>query len=354
MSGCLRVATFCVVATVTLCAQIPCFAIILHPDGEPSADFSDIDIPDPNIIGRWGSNASCVAIGRNLVITTVHQENIYTPHPEILRPVQIGAVTYTPDAVWTTAANTDIRIVKLQHANLNAFVAPYLDTNETGQEIVIGGYGKPRGSTLSTEGTPYGYTWANTQNTILRFCTNRIDSIYTLDDPNYIVADFDDLPQYMTQAEKASHEPTTFEGTVAQFDSGCGCLIKDGTWKLAGLIWGVQTHEPVADQIEAWFRDPDTLNLSPDELYAWRISDYQSWIDGVITSQPNCPYIETDLNDDCVIDESDLLIFAGQWLTTDCGPANNYCQGADFDGINGVDMADFAVLAADWLNDYRP
>ncbi len=36
------------------------FGIIMYPGHEPLADFSDIDIPDPNVVGRWESNASCV------------------------------------------------------------------------------------------------------------------------------------------------------------------------------------------------------------------------------------------------------------------------------------------------------
>ena len=80
--------------------------------------------------------------------------------------------------------------------------------------------------------------------------------------------------------------------------------------------------------------------------------DNKNWFNDVIASQPNCPYVETDLDDNCVIDEGDLSVFAGQWLKTNCGPLNNYCQGADFDRINGVNIADFATLAADWLNTY--
>ena len=337
-------------AMLLLLTGVNGMAVILHPDGEPAADFSDIYDLDPNVIGRWGSNASCVVIGRNLVITTVHQENISTPHPEILRPVQIGGVTYTPDAYWTTLDNDDIRIVKLQHANLNAYVESYPDTGEAGEDIVIGGYGKPRGGTLPPSGDAYGYIWASTSNATLRFCTNRIDSVDTIND--YVIADFDDLPQNMSMPQRNSHKPTTFEGTIAHFDSGCGWLINDGVWKLAGLTWGAQAHEPIPGQIESWFRNSVTLALSPDKLYAWRISEYQPWIESVIASQPNCPYVETDLDDNCIIDEADLIIFASQWLKTDCGPANNFCQGANFDGINGVDMADFATLAADWLKTY--
>ena len=329
-------------------------AVILHPASEPDTDFSNIDIPDPNAIGRWGTNASCVAIAGNLVITTVHQEGKDSngnPRPYVLRPVQIAGITYTPDQFWTSTLDDDIRIVKLRHANLSSYVEPYHNSDEAGKEIVIGGFGKPRGDTLSTSSTPYGYKWGGGSNTTLRFCTNRIDSV----DPAYneVVADFDDLPQNMSQSQRNFHYPTTFEGTVAHFDSGCGWFIKDGIWKIAGLTWGVNIHQPIQDQCESWFRNSTTLNLAPDSLYALRISDFFSWINSTISSQANCPYVETDLNDDCVINEQDLLIFSNQWNRHDCSAANNYCQGADIDKNNNVGLSDFAKIAADWLSDYN-
>jgi hypothetical protein len=43
----------------------------------------------------------------------------------------------------------------------------------------------------------------------------------------------------------------------------------------------------------------------------------------------------------------DLLGFAAQWLTFDCA----LCGGANLDGINGVTLSDFSVLAKNWLAD---
>jgi len=337
-------------AMLLLLTGTNCMAIILHTDTEPAAS----DIPDPNIVGRWwhsnsiGYNASCVAIARNLVITTAHQNIVTDSNGIVTSKVEIGNITYSIDQYWTTG---DIRIAKLSHANLNAYVQLYRDSNEAEKEIVIGGYGRPRGITLLTGESPYGYTWESSSNTTLRFCTNMIDAV----DADKVLADFDDLPQNMRNDRQISdHKPTAFEGTVAEFDSGCGWFVDDGVWKLAGLTWQVETHQPIPGQIEAWFRTPGLLLLNPDDIFAWRISTYQEWIDGVITSLPSCTYVETDLDDNCIIDEGDLLIFAGQWLKTDCGPLNNYCQGADFDRINGVNIADFATLASDWLNTYPP
>ena len=52
-----------------------------------------------------------------------------------------------------------------------------------------------------------------------------------------------------------------------------------------------------------------------------------------------------DLNDDQRVDKKDLRILAWQWLDPGCLVFD--CS-ADFDGVNGVNMADFALLAGNW------
>lgn len=58
-----------------------------------------------------------------------------------------------------------------------------------------------------------------------------------------------------------------------------------------------------------------------------------------------CP--EGDLNDDCIVDIDDLIEFAVQWFD-DAG------AGADFVGNDGVDMADYGVIAGNWLVEGNP
>ncbi|NIQ08197.1 MAG: hypothetical protein GWO10_00070, partial [candidate division Zixibacteria bacterium] len=52
-----------------------------------------------------------------------------------------------------------------------------------------------------------------------------------------------------------------------------------------------------------------------------------------------------DLNDDLVVDSSDLQILSWQWLSPGCMTPG--CT-ADLDGINSVNMADLALLANNW------
>ena len=57
-----------------------------------------------------------------------------------------------------------------------------------------------------------------------------------------------------------------------------------------------------------------------------------------------CP--SADLNGNCWVNIYDLVIFADQWLDPESCEETAAC--ADFDGLNGIDFADFAVLANQW------
>jgi len=57
-----------------------------------------------------------------------------------------------------------------------------------------------------------------------------------------------------------------------------------------------------------------------------------------------CP--DGDLNGDCRIDFLDVQIFAGQWLEPSSG--DEQPNGADIDGIDGVNLSDFALLVNNW------
>jgi hypothetical protein len=58
------------------------------------------------------------------------------------------------------------------------------------------------------------------------------------------------------------------------------------------------------------------------------------------------------LDGNCEVDFNDLEIFAAQWLDPPGGCSDSNC--ANFDGINGVDMFDFAMLAGNWRKKICP
>jgi len=55
-----------------------------------------------------------------------------------------------------------------------------------------------------------------------------------------------------------------------------------------------------------------------------------------------------DINDDCVVDESDLEIMANEWLDT---ATEEVTLVADLDDDGDVDFGDYAVLASSWLEE---
>ena len=331
-------------AAFLFCCTRPALGVIWHPDGEPNLA-TWTDRPDPNVAGRWGSNASCVAVSSNCIITVRHAGG------GIGTPVEIGGGTYTVAEIW--GHNTaDLRVAKLYGANLRSFVGLYEDSNEIGKDIVIGGYGDGRGGLLKTGGITYGYEWDNSKNTTLRLGTNKVDNTEndnTLGSltSDIIIADFDGLGE---------GNSTVYEGIPAVHDSGSGWFIKVGeTWKVAGLSRAVDTHyeqghfdDPNYILYEAWFRNRQFPNqLDPDYMDAVRISSYAAWIYDII-------YVPGDLTGDDWVDFTDSGAFANQWGRDDCSELNNWCEGADFEPANGsVDWDDLAFLADVWLTGWE-
>ncbi len=319
----------------------PAQALILHPGGEPNLA-SWMDRPRDDVVGRWGNNASCIAVSPNCIITTRHQGgNINTP-------VEISGSTYSIAQIWDH--NTaDLRVAELHNANLAYFAGIYKATNEVRKNIVIGGYGDGRGKLLQKQGITYGYQWDNSSNTTLRFGTNRIE--YVKNDNNLadlisevVIADFDGLGEGRS---------TIYESTAVDHDSGGGWFIKVGdTWKVAGLSRTLQLHYEKGHEgdpnhaihEQSWFRDSNDPNLfSPDYFDAVRLSSYADWI---IQTIPE--YVPGDLTDDGWVDITDFAVFGQFWLNTECAYPD-WCAGADFEPDGDVDWTDLAFLLNIWL-----
>lgn len=334
-----------------ICAAFLCLdtrlalSVILHPDGEPNLA-TWTDRPDTNVVGRWGNNASCVAVSSNSVITVRHAGG------GVGTLVVIGGKTYTVTKVWNYDS-ADLRVARLYGANLTSFVSPYRNTDEIGKGIVIGGFGDGRGTILQTSGMTYGYEWDNSSNTTLRLGTNKIDD--TGNDSNIgglvsniIIADFDGLND---------DQSTIYEGIPADHDSGSGWFIKCSninTWKVAGLSRAVETHyeqghegDPAYRLYESWFRSRTDPNiLQPDYFDAVRVSSYASWI--LATIPPRLP---GDLTGDDWVNFDDFAVFAQYWLNTNCH-SPDWCAGADCGRDGDVDWDDLAALADGWLCDW--
>jgi len=325
-----------VLAALLLWIEGSASGVILHPDGEPDL-VTWTDRPNDDVVGRWGGCASCIAVSSNCVITTRHQTSNVS--------VEIGGKTYLIAQVWNHST-ADLRIAKLNGANLANFIDIYELTDEKDQEIVMGGYGKGRGSLLETGGVTYGYEWGGGGNSTLRFGTNTIDYTYYNTSGNYIfyaiVAYFDGLTEV---------ESTIYECALADYDSGGGWFIKDGdTWKVAGLCHGVEDHyveghedDPDYRLWETWFRKrSDPNDTHPDYQVAVRLSYYAQWIYDTIPE-----VLPGDMNGDDFVDFSDFAVFTNFWLDTDCHYPD-WCLGADFEPDGDVDFADLAEFTYYW------
>jgi len=312
--------------------------VILHPDGEPNL-VTWTDRPPDDVVGRWRSNASCVVVSSNCVITVRHAGS------SVNALVEIAGEQYTVSEVWDH--NTaDLRIAKLYGANLANFVDIYENTNEVGRYFVVGGYGDGRDGLLETQGMTYGYQWDNSSNTTLRFGTNRIQGVQTDSTlegftSDIIIAYFDGLSEGIS---------TVYESTPADHDSGSGWFVKTGgIWKVAGLSRAVEVHYKAGHEDDpnyaiydqSWFRDSNDPNvLHPDYFDAVRISSYAQWLRDTLPQAG-------DLNGDDDVDFTDFSVFALYWLSSDC-QAPSWCHGADLEPDGSVNWADLAKFATYW------
>jgi len=53
----------------------------------------------------------------------------------------------------------------------------------------------------------------------------------------------------------------------------------------------------------------------------------------------------------CIVDLEHFATFAVYWLDGPCNESNNWCDGADLNQMDDVDIDDLSILAGEWLND---
>jgi hypothetical protein len=313
------------------------WGIIFHPDGEPDLS-AWADRPPDAVVGRWGSNASCVAISPNCVITTQHQ-GVSTAVPVVL-----DGQTWRISRLWLHDS-ADLCIAQLDGAHLQQYVAPVETGNEAGSSVVIAGVGNGRSGLLQTSGVVYGYGYDRLPNTTLRMGTNRIDSITKNSDGiDLLIADFDGL------SRKGS---TLYECVPASYDSGGGWFIQqDSEWKLAGLSEWVESHYEEGHQddpqylipYEAWFASRSSpLRPDPDLFGAVRIQPFVEWIKPIL-----CQAHGGDLNQDGSVDLRDFAVIAEFWSRSDCRLTQE-CMGADTESDGDVDLDDLSCFLKFWL-----
>ena len=315
----------------------PALALVQHTDGTPP------DMPDARVVGRWRHNASAVAIGPNHILTARHQGGtsggsvFFSNGSEMVQYIIGELRTPNQDGL----ENADLRIARIwttdgKPANLSSFVGLYTSGTELSKPIVMGGYGKGRGSELTTtSGKTYGYTWYGVNNGTQRWGTNYVSGVKS----NYAVSsyvsdtillDFDDI---------GTGGCSDYESACAEWDSGGGWFIFDSVseeWKLAGITAYADPGHAVG---ETWFRNPYTGKLRPDKNYAIRISQYDEWI-----SQHSATWevLPGDANLDGLVDVGDLGILGSHYGET---VGVGWTEG-DFNTDGEVNVGDLAILGA--------
>ncbi len=86
----------------------------------------------------------------------------------------------------------------------------------------------------------------------------------------------------------------------------------------------------------------------PNAAAVWGIGGLYIDNTDIFTAMRDVCYAAGDIDRDADIDAGDLAVIAAGWLNSDCGPANDWCDGADIWEPNTVDMLDYAAFAADY------
>lgn len=237
-----------VVSILTLLIGVsPASAVVLHPGYDNTSGLSK---PNANVVGKAG--ASVVAIAPQYVLTARHiglKEG---------STVKFGSKSYKVKQTWTFGT-ADLELARID-GKLSHYAPLYTKTDELRKTIVVGGYGKGRGSTDTYKGKAYAYNWGSSG---LRFGANKIDGSGTIRAGGYtsksLSIDFD--PAGSSTAVK-------YEAAMAMLDSGAGWFIKDGgTWKTIGISVAVESSG------ESKFRGKTGM-VDPDWNWAVRVSQY--------------------------------------------------------------------------------
>jgi hypothetical protein len=251
----------------TLLLAFSAKAVVLHDDND-----SPTNRPTDSVVGRWSSSASAVAIGRtnwqntDYIITVRHQGG------GVGTSVYFGEIEYKIAQQWLNNS-VDMRVCRLEttdgnDADLNNFVQWYTGTNEISSPIVIGGFGKGRGSSGTGVDGQY-YTWIGTNNLTQRWGANNVDSTSVIPAGSY-TSDVIGM-QFGNAASK--------ECAVAEWDSGGGWFMKNSQstrWELVAL--------------SAYVEHSGKSYYNPsDQNYGVRVGSYSQWIDSIIPAKSDSP-----------------------------------------------------------------
>ncbi len=192
-----------------------------------------IDFPDPNIVGKYGNNASCVAISPNCILTTCHQGTS--------TKVYFNNVEYNIIKEHRINPYVDLRICKID-GKLDSYVRIYSDCNEVGLTFYMAGYGKSSNDSIN-------------------------ESCYTWEPNNKLIFGQDTV----TNNNNSTLASRFVTSAMTQGDSGGPWLIeKEGKWYVIGLNQSVQRYGK---------------SCLGDYMCAVRVSSFSKWIKFIIYNE---------------------------------------------------------------------
>ncbi len=157
-----------------------------------------------------------------------------------------------------------------------------------------------------------------------------------------------------TTGGKATN-PVPFNDTVVPMTPTIDLAWQADPWATSFKVY-MATGFPL--QYRAEVTEPALTGLAilkANTIYHWRVDEYvddQMTVEGSLWqfttgSRPALACPAGDLDGDCTVDGTDLMLLALQWLQPDdCAGQRPDC--ADIAASPGVDIADFALMADDW------
>jgi len=284
-----------------------CYGIILFPQAEPNTLWTGK--PGGNVVGRWGANASCVAISPFHVITAKHAGG------GVGTSVVIGGIFYEV-IDYFPHFSADISVSRLDGV-LEGYVNIYENSDLLeGEEMVLGGYGVGRGNEIYKSGYGFGgligWQWGSGGNIVQGWGTNKMVRYWD----DRILMDFDML---------GLSESSIYECCLTLYDSGCG-LFKfcNDQWYVTGVG---------ATSSNYTYPNSSVFDYRITNMGFVRIDTYYEWICGII-------YYDADFNKDFKINMKDFSILSSGWLGSGV---------SDLDGDNIVDILDLVIFSEFWL-----
>jgi len=112
-------------------------------------------------------------------------------------------------------------------------------------------------------------------------------------------------------------------------------------------------YQSTSKEFMEFLRDENTTNTVGQDMYdLWNENDkcppeIMAQSQTALESQ-----VPGDLDGNFTVDMVDFTIWVAHWLNTPCDELNDWCDGCDFNHSNKVDINDFAILSENWEVSY--